>query len=277
MPTIRLHLVTFAGGGIHWDSAARRLCMEASGGRVFDSITRVTPRDLAGDADWSSQHAEFARLNDRGYGYWLWKPFLIRKFLRELANDDVLLYLDAGCDLNLRGETTKTRLLGYQARALDEELLAFTTPHPVINWTKRDSLEYFGMDASSAASLHQHEACALLFSARDKSRGLVEEWYAASTLDGYRLLDDSPSKAEESPEFIEHRHDQALLSCLLHSTGHPSYPREHWFHPDWGLQGRDFPIWATRNYGPYPAPWPGGTAYQNLLWRGRGYMASRRQ
>lgn len=275
-PTVKLHLLTFAGGGIHWELAARRLRNEALRGNTFDSIRTITPRDLARDADWNHQHAAFAQSNPRGYGYWLWKPYLIKTALASLAHDEVLLYLDAGCDLNLTNGAARSRLRVYQELTIEEGLLAFTTPHWVANWTKRDSLRYFGIDAPAARSLHQHEACSLFFSAGERSRTLVDEWYAAAILDSCHLLDDSPSQEPELPDFIEHRHDQALLSCLLHSVGYPSLPREHWFHPDWRLHGRDFPIWATRNYGPYPTPWPLGGAYQNLLWRARGYLASRK-
>ena len=39
--------------------------------------------------------------NVRGFGYWSWKPEIIKQTLSDKWNDgDQLLYLDAGCNLN---------------------------------------------------------------------------------------------------------------------------------------------------------------------------------
>jgi hypothetical protein len=36
------------------------------------------------------------RLNERGSGFWSWKPFIIQKRLNEIPDGDVVLYCDVG-------------------------------------------------------------------------------------------------------------------------------------------------------------------------------------
>lgn len=40
----------------------------------------------------------------KGGGYWLWKPYFLYKTFNEMDDGDILLYLDAWCELNIKGE-----------------------------------------------------------------------------------------------------------------------------------------------------------------------------
>lgn len=39
----------------------------------------------------------------RGFGYWSWKPWSIHHVLQDMQEGDRLLYLDAGCHINING------------------------------------------------------------------------------------------------------------------------------------------------------------------------------
>ena len=39
-------------------------------------------------------HSSFIENNKKGYGYWLWKPYIIKKTLEKMKKGDILLYLD---------------------------------------------------------------------------------------------------------------------------------------------------------------------------------------
>jgi hypothetical protein len=272
---MKTHLLTFAGGGRHWSLAGRRLYTQARVSGLFESVRLCTPRTLATDPEWDLGNRDFVARNSRGFGYWLWKPFLIGQALKYLPRGDVLLYLDAGCDLNLREEKPRQRLGALSQLANDQGLAVFTTTHKLLHWTKRDVLDAFGLSEGYSSRADQHEACVLFFSADPETSSLVNQWYETCRQGGFRLIDDSPSHSNEYRGFIEHRHDQAILSSLLHAQGFPQIPREHWFNPYWQTLGRDFPIWATRNFGPYPTSFPLGTQYQQFLWRARGHLRYR--
>ena len=42
----------------------------------------------------------------RGYGYWIWKPYLIKKIFNEIEYGDIVNYLDIGCHI-LKENTSK--------------------------------------------------------------------------------------------------------------------------------------------------------------------------
>lgn len=70
---------------------------------IFDNIVCVTDKDLQNDNDFWPKHSRFINSNPRGYGYWLWKPYIILKQLELLNDGDILFYADCGCELNIRG------------------------------------------------------------------------------------------------------------------------------------------------------------------------------
>src|SRR6266481_3698212 len=89
----KIHFLTF-GAGDTWPEAARRLGDQARSTAMFSSVSVEI-----GDESFSrwpefKQHREFVEKNPRGWGYWLWKPFLIRSYFRSLKEGDILLYLD---------------------------------------------------------------------------------------------------------------------------------------------------------------------------------------
>lgn len=67
---------------------------------IFDEIIGMTEKDLQNDENFWLKHCDFISLNKRGYGYWVWKPYIIKKTLKIMDNDDILLFLDCGCELN---------------------------------------------------------------------------------------------------------------------------------------------------------------------------------
>ncbi len=71
---------------------------------LFNKIYSFTEQDLINDSDFWNKHKDFILKNKRGYGYWVWKPYLISKILKEINDNDILLYLDAGCELNVNGK-----------------------------------------------------------------------------------------------------------------------------------------------------------------------------
>lgn len=36
----------------------------------------------------------------RGAGYWIWKFYIIKQQLINISNNDILIYIDAGCTIN---------------------------------------------------------------------------------------------------------------------------------------------------------------------------------
>ena len=68
---------------------------------IFDSFKIYTEHDLMKDRAFWEQHGEFILNNPRGFGYWIWKPYLYHKFLNTLSNDEYIVLLDCGCDIDI--------------------------------------------------------------------------------------------------------------------------------------------------------------------------------
>src|SRR3989338_10956210 len=61
----------------------------------------ITDKDLENTyKDFWNIHNEFISSNSIGYGYWIWKPYIILKTIDDLNADDILIYMDSGCELN---------------------------------------------------------------------------------------------------------------------------------------------------------------------------------
>ena len=75
---------------------------------------------------------------------------------------------------------------------------------------------------------------------------MIDRWYALCSHDGGALLLDRESGSEQNVGYVEHRHDQSALSCVVKKLGGFTIPDETYFGPNW-RRGAAFPIQARRN------------------------------
>lgn len=127
-----------------------------------------------------------------------------------MADGDVLLYLDCGCEIDVRKTEAIREFIKYVQ----------TEPAPIIgsfalrerDWTKQDVVERIGVNTPDDLESVQYQAGALLILVCEQTRKLVDEWYTIGC--DYQYIDDSPSKSPNAVGFIEHRHDQSIFSLL---------------------------------------------------------------
>lgn len=78
-----LKFLTFGShnGCIHanYIDAAVRLANQVKELKLFDEIIVYTGNNLKEDTEFWNKHSEFILNNRRGFGYWLWKPYIIKK------------------------------------------------------------------------------------------------------------------------------------------------------------------------------------------------------
>lgn len=156
--------------------------------------------------------------NSRGWGFWAWKPIVVLAALEGLADDEALLYLDAGLDLKCeRGrEREYGRFLQRIAPWTGRDVTA--VPQPSSDsverlWTKADTLAHFGVLNNSAVFNSQQYFGGYFFLRKTPaSVALVQRW-----LDTFRtpqLVNDAPSVLPNFHRFRGHRHDQSVWSVL---------------------------------------------------------------
>lgn len=160
----------------------------------------------------------------RGAGYWLWKPHVIADTLATVTDGTVVVYTDA--------------TVVYGADPSPILALARTVPivtflNPARNafqfrYTKRDCFVLLDADRPSEWNRWQLDAFAIVFRACDESRSFVAEWAAACGDE--RVLTDAPNACglPNLDGFVDHRHDQSVLTIIAGRRGHRPFPPLKW-------------------------------------------------
>ncbi|CAB4736054.1 unannotated protein [freshwater metagenome] len=253
--------VTFGGGEKRYRAAARRIARQASDTGLFCDTWAVTDLDMYNFAPRLGEHRPFIERSPHGYGYWLWKPYLLDAACN--AGFDHVVYADAGCVLNLSSRTPRSRLQDYLELATEHGITLMALQHPERQYTKRDTWECIGL---TDEQLDQPQCVGGVLTLRaDRAPDLLREWIRWCTTDNYHLLDDSPSASPELPEFVAHRHDQTILSCIAKRSELPVIADETYFDGAWDTDGATKPIWAVRHR--WGTSWPIRGAARRLRYR----------
>lgn len=233
----RVHLSSFASD--RWVNALTRLRTECNACNYIDVFHQYLYEDLQADRVFWEKHGAFIEHNPRGRGYWIWKPHIILHSLSLMADGDILVYADAGCSIKASGAARFKKYLEV-LHTSPHGILSFSSEHPMHKWTKMDTVKALG--GESIISMNGVIATSLIIRKCETSVRIMQQWM--SLCEQYELLDDSPSVSANHSEFIEHKHDQSILSLLLRLQGcYVTLDNETWTYPDWDDQ---MPIWAAR-------------------------------
>lgn len=250
------HLVTFSDESMN---RSRSLCVDSAIAHGVDGIT------------WAYAATEADKAAGRGLGYWAWKPRIILDFLTDATgglvhpeDGDILIYADAGVEFIADVNEIITRM--------DQPLFLFGNNWEHAHWCKRDVVDEiwdYPIDLPPPGFANfcppmepndwkrgwdlfgkQVQASVILLRVSDFTRAFVKEWLDWCLFEGGRLIDDSPSRAPNHPEFREHRHDQAILTTMAYREG----IKLHWWPAVYNRGGspefvyEKLPEYANDNY-----------------------------
>jgi hypothetical protein len=232
----KVHLITFASG--EFSSAQQWLARSALEFGRIDFVSASSPANIQ-DTTFYTAHRDILDA-PRGAGYWLWKPFLILEKLTNVADGDFVIYCDCGGYRFLRAVDP---LLEWADTLGDGAMPGVSVPHFGLNakWTKRDCFVYMDCDSER---FWQHPQIQASYSVWKKTRAttdFVAEWlrYCCDP----RIVTDAPNTCglNNLPGFVEHRHDQSVLTNLVIASGRP------FMDGSLGLIGRLHrpPIWSS--------------------------------
>ena len=200
--------VTFGDGSRDFRAAGRRIARQAVKTKIFDKVYRYDYASLKSNhPDYWRQHNQFILSNRRGGGYWIWKSFIIQTVLSVLEEDEVLVYCDAGCEIDERliENFSKINPGDFDATLFEIE------GHSNEAWTNALTLKALGASPEICKS-NQLVATAILIKNNLSSRSLVQEWMRLCHSYGHALVVDL--KNDQRSVFREHRHDQSILSII---------------------------------------------------------------
>ena len=163
----------------------------------------------------------------RGYGYWMWKPYLIKKIFNEIEYGDIINYLDIGCHI-VKENYSKFIEYSNFIKKKDKWILPFQyhsnfdyKNKKIIfptrlekEYTKGDLLHYFEVyDNNSIIETPQFWAGCFFLKKTETSINFLNEWIEVFEK-RFDLIDDTTSKTSNHKDFIENRHDQSVYSLL---------------------------------------------------------------
>jgi hypothetical protein len=183
-PVPQTHFITFGSHGNFID-AANRLGAQVKASGLFNTITVVTGDDLKRDVTFWKTHKSFIESNPRGYGYWIWKSYIIKQQMDKLKNGDLLLYLDCGCELDIY---EKDYLLECFEAAKKDLFVGTVVGCVEKHWTKMDLILKLDMKDDPSLDTFQRQSGLLLFLVCDKTRDIVNQWYTLQC--EYHMIND---------------------------------------------------------------------------------------
>jgi hypothetical protein len=156
---------------------------------------------------------KYAEINPKGFGYWIWKPYLVLKVLEQIDKNDILVYLDARCYfVGERVDWLEDFVNGQYdigAWRLSQNQLEY-------QWTSADILDFFDADIEMREQ-PQFAATIILIRKSKLTKEFMSDWLYIMRKHDYLVRDDnsilSPHKG-----FIENKHDQSVFSMLLKSV-----------------------------------------------------------
>ena len=150
----------------------------------------------------------------RGFGWYVWKPYIIWDALQKAQNGDVVMFIDADAvpidDFGML----------FDICAKDGGIMLFAAEtHKHYKWCKKDCYMVMGQDEEKYRDVQAGVARFMLFQKGSwKATQFLMEWITYCVNPKANTFDDS-TIAPENEGFIEHRAEQAIMTNLGHKYG----------------------------------------------------------
>ena len=150
---------------------------------------------------------------DRGGGWWAWKPYVILDALNNAQENDYILYCDCG-------DMVSPNIKSYVENTLSEDEFCLLLLGNNINkdYTKRDCFVLMGCDDDDYWSSNQLEAGVQIWKVTEQSINIVSDWMKFC-LDSRIIKDDESTLDKDFPSFKSHRNDQSVLTNIAIREG----------------------------------------------------------
>lgn len=219
-------LLNYASGG----RFAKSQILNSQSGLAagFNVVYQMSHADI--DRRFAEDNASILSQN-RGAGYWLWKPYFLDKLVWQIGEDDILFYADSGSVF------VKTVEPIFQTIANDRSgVVAFNMSggHLEKHWTKRDVFRTTDTDSDPYTDTPQRMASFMVFRGTEFAKALVRE-YLNLCCNPHLITDDPNMDGWVEPGFQDNRHDQSIWSVLTKKHRVATLPDP----TQWGLHHKE--------------------------------------
>lgn len=182
---------------------------------LFDEVTSYSTQDI--EREFFKKNKKILN-QERGNGYWLWKPYFIKKTLDSLSYGDFLFYCDSGSYF-IRSISPLIDIM--IKNGVDLMVFGLTDKEKI--WTKRDAFVLMDCDSIKYSESNQRLSGFSLWRKSSFTINLINEFlYFAQD---ERIITDLENQCgyPNYPGFKEHRHDQSIFSLLTKKYNLPAY------------------------------------------------------
>lgn len=235
----------FSYGDEKYHNSKQRIKQEAINLGVFDDIQVYGKENI--DDEFVTKTSPWLNM-PRGGGFWLWKSYFLKQTFHKMNEGDYCVYADAGCHLNINGSDRlkeylsmieTTGILSFRMDGLDEEKYTNEKVFEYFNISKEDPIRKTGQIVGGILFLKKTE----------NSTKIVDEYYNIAITNPSYFSDDY-NNYNRTNVFVDHRHDQSILSILRKKYGSTEIHDETYAEgmEGWNnlLYNKKIPILATR-------------------------------
>jgi len=187
----------------------------------FDKVIGFSPESINKDDFWIKNRDILTQ--KRGAGYWLWKPYIILKELKKLKKNDILIYSDAGRTSYYEFKKFPKKIVNHMIKSEKGFLLgpALLQHGQLTKWVKRDCLTIMEADNHFYHNKPTIQGSPSFWSPTREAFEFLEKWIAYA--EDEKCLTDLPNQLgkDNYKEFIDHRHDQSVLTLLAYKMDAP--------------------------------------------------------
>lgn len=230
LPSRRLALLTYASPG--YEAQQRAVIRSARRSGFSDIVAWDRPR--LERTDFYVEHREVLDRR-KGGGFWLWKPYLIGRELQRLATGDFLVYTDCGYPWRPLVIRQSLGPLLHWCESENGGVLpgVYIPKHgPNRKWTKHECFVTMNCDSAVYWQQPQIQATFSVWQKCALAEDFVAEWLRWCMQPAALSDDKILAEVLEYPEFVDHRHDQSILTNLALMRGIRCFGRPDEIHPD---------------------------------------------
>ena len=181
---------------------------------LFDEVKLLTENDLDNNIK-SIVESNIKKYGIRGYGYWIWKPYIILQELNKLKEGDIVVHLDIHANLEYLKDNfdkiineldNQSIILGYPG----QNDLEYTT-YKLRKYVE-DKLKY--KFTNKELKSFQYESGIQFIKNTEFSKNFIKTWYDLM-INGLDYISDMYNNDKTNHKsFVENRHDQSVISLL---------------------------------------------------------------
>ena len=243
--TQKIYFISY--GDKKYSIQKNRIGHQAKKFKIFNKVILYSQKSL--DSDFLKKFNNLFSENIGG-GYWIWKSFIVLKTFSLMNEGDVLLYVDSGSTLNLKG---KKRLINYvdKLNSSGKSILCFQMSHLVENeWTTKQVFEALNVKNNTDITNSPQIMGGVFLVKKCKESIEFFQDFQSLVHDDNNLITNFYHESQDI-NFKSCRHDQSIFSVMCKLSNQLIIEDETYFLNNPELQ-YEYPILTVRDR-PYSA------------------------